>query len=171
MYTCHIRTSRRNLPSRQPIFAMLHLGKRHTIKVGRKEFELWRGTCFLMCLTAEVREGKMVNSYTSQGEIWMRINVTKKLSSGTSVLWKKWWNSSTCLLYGVLKEHLFKFTLLIVALQRSLLENVQVKYFSMLWFRILSSFSPVYLQVRWWYLHWLSSNSCSCSLSDFKFCI
>jgi len=31
--------------------------------------------------------------------------------------------------YGVLEEHLFKFILVMVALQRSLLENVRVKYF------------------------------------------
>lgn len=31
--------------------------------------------------------------------------------------------------YGVLEEHLFKFILVMVALQRSLLENVGIKYF------------------------------------------
>lgn len=65
VYTCRIRTSRGTLPLRQPILTMLHLEKRHTIKVGREEFELWRGTCFLMCLTAEIRQGKLMNSYFS----------------------------------------------------------------------------------------------------------
>lgn len=67
MCAFHIRASRGNLPSRQPIPTMLHLEKRHTIKVGRKEFELWRGTCFLMCLTAGIRQGELMNSYASQG--------------------------------------------------------------------------------------------------------
>lgn len=31
--------------------------------------------------------------------------------------------------YGILEEHLFKFILVMVALQRSLLENVRVQYF------------------------------------------
>lgn len=89
MYTCHIRTSRGNLPLRQPTLTMLHLEKRHTIKVGRKEFELWRGTSFLMCLTAEIRQGKLMNSYTSQGKKVNLNRCDKKLSSDTSMLWKK----------------------------------------------------------------------------------
>lgn len=55
MDTCLIRTSRASLPLRQPILPMLHPEKRHAVKVGRKTFELWRSTYFLMCLTAEIR--------------------------------------------------------------------------------------------------------------------
>lgn len=81
--TCHVRTTRGNIPLRQPIPTMLHLEKRHTIKAGRKEFELWRGICFLV--VAEIRQGKMMNSYTSQGKKYLNQR-EKKLSSDTSTL-------------------------------------------------------------------------------------
>lgn len=51
----------------------------------------------------------------------------KNLSSGASLLWKKAVKSlSLHFYYGALEEHLFKFTLGMVALQRSLLENAGV---------------------------------------------
>lgn len=172
MYTCHIRTSRGNLPSRHPILTMLHLERRHTIKVGRKEFELWRGTRFLMCLTAEIRQRKLMNSYTSRGKKWIWIDVTKncqvilacfgkssKIPPPSLLLWSSWRTPFQIhFSYGSFAEKPTG-----KCWNKVLLPCCESEYY-------LQSHLFTYRQ-GWWYLHWLSGNPCSCSVSDSKFCI
>lgn len=53
----------------------------------------------------------------------------KKLSSDTCMLWNSSKIPSLPLLYRLPEEHIFEFIFVMVALRRSLLENVGVKYF------------------------------------------
>lgn len=122
----HIRASRGNLPSRQPIPTTLHLEKRHSVKVGRKEFELWRGTCFL---DSRNQTGKGDEFLCFSGVKVDLNRCDKKLSSDTCMLWKSNTIPSPPLFYRIPEEHVFKFILVMVALQRGLLENGGVKYF------------------------------------------
>lgn len=68
-----------------------------------------------------------MNSYTSQGEKWIWINVTKNCQVVLACFGKKAVKSFSLLFcYWVLEEHLLEFTLGMVTLQRSLLENAGV---------------------------------------------
>lgn len=68
-----------------------------------------------------------MNSYTSQGKKWIWVNVTKNCQVVLACFGKKAVKSFPLqFYYGVIEEHLFKFTIGMVALQRSLLENAGV---------------------------------------------